>query len=44
MIIIGGFGSGTTNALPKLISQQDDIDRIHLFVKDLNEPKYEFLI
>ena len=27
-----------------LISQQDDIDKIFLYVKDLSEPKYEFLI
>ena len=27
-----------------LISQQDDIDKIHLYVKDLSETKYEFLI
>ena len=27
-----------------LISQQDDIDKIYLYVKDLSETKYEFLI
>ena len=27
-----------------LISQQDDIDKIYLYAKDLSEPKYEFLI
>ena len=27
-----------------LISQQDDIDKIFLYAKDLSEPKYEFLI
>ena len=27
-----------------LISQQDDIDKIFLYVKDLSESKYEFLI
>ena len=28
MLIIGGGGSGKTNALLNLISQQDDIDKI----------------
>ena len=27
-----------------LIKEQDDIDKIHLYAKDLGEPKYEFLI
>ena len=27
-----------------LIKEQDDIDKIYLYAKDLNEPKYEFLI
>ena len=44
MIIIGGFGSGKTNALLSLISQQGDIDKIYLYARDLNEPKYECLI
>ena len=26
-----------------LISQQDDVDKIYLYAKDLNEPRYEFL-
>ena len=43
-LIIGGFGSGKTNALLNLISQQDDIDKIYFYAKDLNEPKYNFLI
>ena len=42
--IIGGSGSGKTNALLNLINQQDDIDKIHLYAKDLCKPKYEFLI
>ena len=42
--IIGGSGSGKTNALLNLINQQDDIDKIYLYAKDLCEPKYEFLI
>ena len=27
-----------------MINQQDDIDKIHLYAKDLCIPKYEFLI
>ena len=27
-----------------LIEEQDDIDKIYLYAKDLSEPKYEFLI
>ena len=42
-LIIGGSGSGKTNALLNLISQQDSIDKIYLYAKDLSEPKYEFL-
>ena len=30
------------NALLNLISQQDDINKIYLYAKDLSEPKYEF--
>ena len=45
MLIIGGFGSGKTNALLNLIKEQSDlIDKIYLYTKDLNEPKYQFLI
>ena len=43
-MLIGGSGPGKTNALLNLISQQDDIDKIYLYPKDLSEPKYEFLI
>ena len=44
ILIIGGSGSGKTNALLHLIKEQDDIDKIYLYAKDLSEPKYEFLI
>ena len=44
ILIIGGSRSGKTNALLNLINEQDDTDNIYLFAKDLNEPKYEFLI
>ena len=43
-MIIGGSGSGKTNALFNLTKEQGDIDKIYLYVKDLSEPKYEFLI
>ena len=45
MLLIGGCGSGKTNASLNLIKEQDDlIDKIFLYTKDLNEPKYQFLI
>ena len=47
MLIIGGFGSGKTNVLINLIEEQDSdeiIDKIDLYAKDVNEPKYHFLI
>ena len=43
MLIIGGSGSEKTNALLNLIKEEDNdelIDEIYLYVKDLNEPKY----
>ena len=43
-LIIGGSASGKTNALLNLITEQDDIDKIYLYAKDLSEHKYEFLI
>ena len=43
-LIIRGSGSGKTNALFNLINEQNDIDKIHLYVRDLSEPKYEYLI
>ena len=44
ILIIGGFGSGKTNALINLINEQNDIDKIYLYARDLNEPKYKILI
>ena len=50
MLIIGPSGSGETNALLNLIQKQDSdslIDKIYLYakdLKDLSEPKYQFLI
>ena len=43
-MIIGGSRSGKTNTLLNLINEQDDIDKIYLYAKDLSEPKYEYLI
>ena len=40
ILIIGGSGSGKTNILLNLIKEQNDIDKICLYVKDLSEPKY----
>ena len=44
ILLLGSSGSGKTNALLNLIKEQDDIDKIYLYAKDLSEPKYEFLI
>ena len=44
IFIIGGSGSGKTNALLHLIVEQDGIDKIYLYAKDLSKPKYDFLI
>ena len=44
MLIIGGSGSGKTSALLNFIKDQDNndelIDGIYLYAKDLNEQKY----
>ena len=39
-----GFGSGKTNTLLNLINEQNDIDKIYLYAKDLGKWKYKFLI
>ena len=44
ILIIGCSGSGKTSTLFNLIKEQDDIDKIYLYAKDLNESMYEFLI
>ena len=43
-LIIGGSGSGKTNALLNLINNQPDIDKIYLYAKDPYETKYQYLI
>ena len=44
ILIIGGSGSGKTNALLNLIHTQPDIDKIYLYAKDPYEAKYQYLI
>ena len=43
-MIIGGSGSWKTNALLHLINEQNVIDKIFLYAKDVSEPKYKLLI
>ena len=44
-IFIGPSGSGKTNYLLKSIQKDNNIvDKIYLYAKDLEEPKYQFLI
>ena len=42
--IIGGFGSGKTNALFKLIIREIDNSKIYFYAKDPHEGKYQLLI
>ena len=42
VLIIGGSGSGKTNALLNLINNQPAIDKIYLYAKDPYEVKYQF--
>ena len=44
ILIIGGSGSGNTNTLLNLINEQNDIDKISIYARDVNEPKYKTLI
>ena len=43
ILIVGGSGSGKTNAL-NLINNQPDIDKMYLYAKDPYEAKYKYLI
>ena len=43
ILMIGGSGSGKTNTLLYLTNEQNDIDKIYLYARDLNEPKYKIL-
>ena len=44
ILIIGGSGSGETNALLNLINNQPDIDKIYLCIKAPYENKNKYLI
>ena len=44
MLIIGPLGSGKTNTLLHLIDKFHPIDKIHLYAKDTDEEKYQYLI
>ena len=44
ILMIGGSGSGKSNALLNLIENQPDIDQIYLIAKNLYEAKYQNLI
>ena len=44
ILIIGDPGSGKTNALLNLLSNQPDTDKIYLYAKDPYEAKYQHLI
>ena len=41
ILIMGGSGSGKTNALLNLINKQPDINKIYLYAKDSYEKKYQ---
>ena len=44
ILIVGGSGSGKTNALLNLINNHSNIDKIYLYGKDPYEAKYQYLI
>ena len=44
ILIIGGSDSGKTNTLINFINEQNNIDQIYFYARDLNEPKYKYLI
>ena len=44
ILIIGGSGTGKTNALLNLINNQQDIDKIYHWAKDPYEGEYQYLI
>ena len=44
ILIVGGSGSGKTNALLNLINNEPDIDKIYLYAKDPYEAKCQYLI
>ena len=44
ILIIGASGSGKRNTLLNFINEQHNIEKIYLYARDLNEPKYEIFI
>ena len=44
MLIIGPSGSSKTNTSLHLMNNLHPIDKIYLYAKDINKPKYEYLI
>ena len=44
ILIIGGSGTGKTNALLNLINNQQEIDKIYMYIKDPYEDKHQYLI
>ena len=44
ILIVGGSGSGKTNALSNVMNNQPDIDEIRLYANDPYEAKYQYLI
>ena len=44
ILITGGSGLGKTYTLLNLMKEQDNIEKMLLYEKDLSEPKYEFFI
>ena len=44
ILVIRESGSGKTNSLFNLISNQPDINKIYLYAKDLEEAKYQLFI
>ena len=44
ILIIGGSGSRKINTLLDLINERNDIDKIYLYARNLNEQNYEILI
>ena len=44
MLMIGGSGSGKTNALLNLIDNKPDFNKIYLYAKDPYEAKYQYSV
>ena len=44
IMMIGSSGSRKTNTLLNLINKQNDIEKIYLYARYLNKPKYKILI